>query len=374
MNGIRPTWAEVSLGAIASNMQNTCRLLKPGTRLMAVVKANAYGHGMFEVARTAMQSGADYLGVASIDEALELREQGISANLLVLGYTPGGSCGPAVKNRIELTVFDRQSAAEMSREAVREGGVLQIHLKLDTGMNRIGFAASPGSLEDAAAIHVMPGLEIKGLFSHFAVSDIVDKDFSQDQFKQFNDFYAALSSRGISIPLRHMANSAAIIDLPETHLDMVRAGIMLYGYYPSPVVQKERISLIPAMRLISQVVQVKTLEPGDTVSYGRTFTADKPVVVATVPIGYADGYSRLLSNRIWAGFNGVRAEQIGTICMDQCMFDVSGIPGVAQGDPVVLFGRPADGLTADDVADAMGTISYEVLCKVSGRVPRYYIR
>lgn len=374
MSGIRPTWAEVSLGAIISNIRNTRKLLNPGTLLMAVVKANAYGHGMPEVAEAALEAGADYLGVASVDEALTLRSRGISAHLLVLGYTPGDSSQPAIEEGIELTVFDRASAEDMSREAVRLGKVLQIHLKLDTGMNRIGFVMEPGSIQDIEAINGLPGLQIRGIFSHFSVSDIEDKSFSRRQFKLFQDFCQSLEERGIHAAVKHMANSAAIIDMPETHLDMVRAGIMIYGYYPSPVVQKDRIELIPAMRLMSQVVQVKTISPGETVSYGRTYQAERPVVIATIPIGYADGYSRLLSNRIWAGFRGVRAEQIGTICMDQCMFDVTHIPGVRQGDPVVLFGRAEDGLTADQVADAMGTISYEVLCKVSVRVPRVYSR
>lgn len=373
MNSIRPTWAEVDLHTIARNIEKTRQLLQPGTLMMAVVKANAYGHGMVEVAKTAVQAGAEYLGVATLDEALILRRHGLKAPIMVLGYTPAIESGPAIDENVALTVLDLDTALIIADSAVRAGKVARVHIKVDTGMNRIGFQPGSESLGAVAEISQLPGLKLEGIFSHFSVSDIEDKSFSKRQLAVFTEFCTQLKEIGVDPPLKHIANSAAIIDLPESHLNMVRAGIMIYGFYPSHDVQKSRIDLEPAMRLYSRVAQVKNIYPGDTVSYGRTFEAEEPLTVATIPIGYADGYSRLLSNRIWAIIRGQRARQIGTICMDQCMFDVSHIDGVAQGDPVLLFGAEGDGVTADDIAGVMGTINYEIVCKISARVPRVFI-
>lgn len=366
------TWAEIDLAAIKHNLANVKKLLKPDVLLLVTVKADAYGHGMVEVARTAIEAGAGFLGVATLEEAMALREAQIKTPILVLGFVPHEYAKLAVENDISLTVFDYETAGILSR--VSDGRKkAKIHIKLDTGMGRIGFIPGPEAIRTIVAISQLPGIEIEGLFTHFAVSDIKDKGFTCRQLDLYQQMAAALAEHNIRPKLRHVANSAAIMEMPETQLDMVRAGIITYGLYPSNQVDRKKIELVPAMRLKSRVTLVKTLPRGYSVSYGRTFTSAADMQVATVGVGYADGYNRRLSNRAWAVIRGHRVPLIGTVCMDQCMFDVSGVEGVKPGDEITLFGRPEDGVTADDLAGIIGTINYEVVCLITARVPRVYI-
>jgi len=339
---------------------------------MAVVKANAYSHGMLEVTRVCLQEGIEYLGVASLDEALLIREAGISIPILVLGYVPDEYAETMVKENITATVFSMGLARELSKAAVKLSRKACLHIKIDTGMGRLGFPPGDNSLDIVSEISTLPGINLEGIFTHFAVADIKDKTFTYEQMELFADFIANLEKRGIFIPLKHCSNSAAIMDVPESHFNMVRAGIVIYGLYPSGEVNKGKLNITPAMTLKSRISFIKNLDKGATISYGRTYCCNKKTRVATVPIGYADGYSRLLSNRARAVIKGHKVPLIGVVCMDQCMFDVSELEGVGVGDEVILFGRPEDGVTADDIARTIGTINYEIICSIGSRVPRIY--
>ena len=372
MDNHRSTWAEIDLRAIRSNLHQVQNLLDPATKMMAVVKANAYGHGLVPVAKSCVEAGASYLGVATLDEALELRDHGIKTPILILGQIPYQCAALAIEREIELTVPDRKTAVAVAKAAQEVGKPARVHIKLDTGMGRIGFTADDSSVHDIVHIAGLAGLNIKGIFSHLATADSTDKSYARQQMDAFERYTDRLKKAGVFIPIRHLANSAAIMDLPEAQFDMVRSGIITYGLYPSDEVHKERLSLVPAMRLISRISFLKSLPAGSSVSYGRTFISSQEMQVATVPIGYADGYSRLLSNRAYAVVNHTRVPLIGRVCMDQCMFDVSEVPDVQEGDEIILFGRPGDGVTADHLAAWMDTINYEIVCMPGSRIPRFY--
>lgn len=367
----RPVWAEIDLDAIAFNVRQIRRLLKKDTILMAVVKAEGYGHGAVPVARTALNNGAGRLGVAIVAEGLALRREGITAPVLILGYTPPEQAEQIVAHDLTQTIFSLDAARALSRAAVQAGRRARVHLKIDTGMGRIGVA--PGEAAAfAAAVAELPNLEIEGVFSHFAAADSADKTYSHRQFDLFQQAVAAIEDRGVNIPVKHIANSAAILDLPECHLDMVRAGIILYGLWPSGEVGRV-IELKPAMQLKARIAHLKKVPAGTAISYGCTHTTSGEALIATVPMGYADGWSRLLSNkgRVLAG--GRYAPVVGRVCMDQFMIDVTGVPGVKAGDEVVLFGRQGDKiLPVDEIAALTGTINYEVVTTISNRVPRHY--
>jgi len=366
------SWAEIDLGAIRSNIGAIKSLLRPQTGLMAVVKANAYGHGMLEVSKLCIEAGAAYLAVANPEEALTLREGGIGAPILVLGWMPPEYAAAMVENNVDVTVFEPGAAAGLSQAAVAAGKPARIHLKVDTGMGRLGFDPKPQSLEAIRGLASLPGIEIRGIFSHLATSDETDKTFAYQQLGVFRQFTADLEEMGVSIPIHHLANSGAIMEIPEAQLDMVRAGIIIYGLYPSDEVDHSIVKLIPAMTLKSRVSFVKTLPAEHSVSYGRTYISKEEIKVATVPIGYADGYNRLLSNRGWAVIRGQRVPLIGRVCMDQVMFDVTALSEVKTGDEVILFGKPEDGVTADDLAAVIGTINYEIVCSPHSRVVRIF--
>lgn len=370
----RPAWAEVDLSAIAHNMKELRRVTDPKAMMMAVVKANAYGHGAVPVSRTVLANGADYLGVAILDEGRELREAGIDAPVLILGFTPAEQAAQAIELGLTQTVYTYRGAEAVSKAAVQAGKRAKIHIKIDTGMGRLGFPADPGTPGEIARLARLPNIEIEGMFTHFAVADIRDKQYTYHQYEKFMDVDRQLEKLGIRVPIKHAANSAAIIDLPGLHMNMVRAGVSIYGLYPSDEVFREKVELRPAMSLKAKVAYVKTVPAGTSVSYGRTFTTGGETVIATVPVGYADGYTRLLSHKASVLIGGRRVPVIGTICMDQFMVDVSAVPGVSTGDEVVLMGRQGDQVvTADELAGLIGTINYEIVCMVSDRVPRVYV-
>ncbi len=369
----RVAWIEIDLQSIAHNIRELRRLLKPETRLMAVVKANAYGHGAIEVSRVAMESGADWLGVAVLDEAVVLRNFGVEVPILILGYTPEEQAEAVVEADIRQTVFSYSLAEALSEAAVKLGKPARIHLKLDTGMGRIGFPTAEMLLSEILRIKALPGLIIEGVFSHLSTADEEDKEFTRAQLDLFNQMLTKLQDAGIEKPIRHIANSAAIIDLPESHLDLVRAGIAIYGIYPSPYVNHQKVNLAPAMSLKAQITQVKEIKAGAGISYGRTYIAERPTRIASLALGYADGYPRVLSNKGEVLVRGQRAPVVGTICMDQFMIDVGHIPGVQAGDEAVIMGQQGDQcILAEEIAEKAGTINYEIVTRIGLRLPKIF--
>lgn len=371
---MRPVWAEINLSAIKNNIEEIKGLIPKTTKIMAIVKANAYGHGSVAVAVKAIESGADYLGVAILDEAVELRENGILAPILILGYTPKEDYPVVVRNDITQTIYSYEQAKNLSDIALLLNKTAKVHIKVDSGMCRIGFKTEMDSLEEIKNIASLSGLEIEGIFTHFANADASDKSYSKLQLERFLRFCQEVEKAGVKVKFRHAANSAAIIDLPEAHLDMVRPGIIIYGLYPSAEVKHGRLKLIPSMSLKTRIVHLKDVSAGSCVGYGCTYTTSKLSKIATIPLGYADGWSRLLSNIGQVLVRGQQAPLVGRICMDQCMLDVSDVEDVMLEDEVVLFGKQGKTtLSVDAVAKLIGTINYEVLCMISNRVPRLYV-
>lgn len=371
-----PVWAEIDLGALTHNISEMRRVIPPEAGIMAVVKANAYGHGAVEVARAALSGGAARLAVARTSEGLELRQAGIEEPILVLGYTPPGQIRDTAAHMLEQTVYGVDYAREVDREARRAGLGLAVHIKVDTGMGRLGVVAGTASaVGEIKEIAGLDHLRVAGIYSHLACADSFDKSFTRSQLAKFTGLLADLRREGLDFPLVHTANSAAIIDHPESCFNLVRAGISMYGLYPSGEVDAHRLSLRPVMSLKTRVAQVKRVPAGFPVSYGRTFITERETIIATVSVGYADGYSRQLSSRGQVLVRGRRAPVVGRVCMDQCMIDVSGIPGVSPGDEVVLFGRQGEEfIPVEELAGLLGTINYEVVSTLSARVPRVFKR
>jgi len=375
-------WADIDLAAIDHNLKALRKLTGPAVRMLAAVKANAYGHGLVPVARRVAASGADMLGVARIDEGIELRASGIEVPILIFGYTPPAATGELLKYSLTPTVSSHATADAMSTAAVAAGKRLAVHIKVDTGMGRIGLLPAslqpPGGPDAAAVIERivrLEGLIPEGIYTHFAASDSRDKTSASRQFARFMELLAVLAAKGVTFPLRHAANSGALIDMPETHLDMVRPGIAVYGLYPSDEIDKSRIRLIPAMALKAKIAQVKAVAAGFQVSYGSTYTTHRPTVIATVPVGYADGYRRLLSSRGVMLAGGRRVPVVGRVCMDLAMIDVGEVPNVQAGDEVVVLGAQGDAfISADEMAGWLDTINYEVVSTVMARVPRVYTK
>ena len=370
---IRPVWAEIDLDAIKYNIDSIKRRVDT-KELIAVVKADAYGHGALDVSKTLVENGATKLAVAVITEAMELRHGNINTPIMILGYTPLEFAADLINYDIEQTIFDLEYATKLSEIALNLGKKAKVHVALDTGMGRIGFLINDNSLNEILKISSLKGLEVVGIFTQFATADESDKNYSNKQYKKFTDFNEKLISKGVNILLKHVSNSGAIIDMPNTYLDGVRAGIVLYGYYPSEDVLKQNLDLKKAISIKTQVAHVKILDKNEYVSYGRKFKTERKSIIATLPIGYADGYSRALTGKAKVIINGKFAPVVGTICMDQCMIDVTDIGDVHVGDEVIVLGKDKDlKFDADDMAKAMGTINYEVLCMIKQRIPRVYI-
>lgn len=371
---IRPVWAEINLNNLEHNMKQI-KKVSNGKDIMAVVKADAYGHGAMETAPVLIENGATKLAVAIITEAMELRRTGIDTPIMILGYTPLDFVRDIVNHSIEQTVYSYDYASVLSREAQRFKKKAKIHIAVDTGMGRIGFLPNEESVKEVYKISKLPGIEIEGVFSHFSSADEKDKEYTMKQIEKFNCFLESLKSMGISINTTHISNSAAIIDIPELNYDAVRPGIITYGYYPSDDVKKEVMDLKKVMTLKTKVIHVKELPKGECISYGRVFQTQRKSIIATLPVGYADGYTRLLTGKAKVIINGKFAPVVGKICMDQCMVDVTDIGQVNVGDEVILLGEQNNvKFDADDIAELLGTINYEVVCMISKRVPRVYIR
>lgn len=367
-------YADIDLDAIYENVKNAKALLKKDTKMMAIVKADGYGHGAVEVARQ-IDELVDAYGVAILEEGIELRKAGFTKPILILGYTPKPLYPAMIRYDIATAVFTMEMAKEISDTAVAMHKNANIHIKLDTGMSRIGFAITKESKEIIEQIAKLPGIEIKGCFSHFARMDEKDKTKANEQFAKFTKMVNALEKDGVDLGIRHISNSAGIMEAPEVQMDMVRNGICLYGLYPSEEVQKERLPLKPAMELKAYVSYVKTLEPGVEIGYGGTYTTTKKTRVATIPVGYADGYSRCLSGKGSVLIHGKKAPILGRVCMDQFMVDVTDIDNVCVGDRVTLFGKDGDScITIEEISAMAHSFNYEFVCDIGKRIPRVYYR
>ena len=366
--------ADIDLDAIAFNIQQIRERIEPKTQLLAIVKADGYGHGALECAKVCLYNGANQLAVATCDEGVQLRDNSIRVPVLILGNTVNAQLEAIIKNRLTQTVYSYDMAKALSETGERVGKKALVHLKIDTGMGRIGFSPDESSFEEIEKIFALPYIEVTGIFTHFSTADEADKSFTIEQYKKFRYMTDGLEARGHKGLIRHCANSGAILDMPEYQLDMVRAGVIIYGLYPSDEVTKS-IELHPAMSVRTQVSFVKKVPAGTSIGYGRKYITDKPEVIATLPIGYADGYPRVLSNKGRVIVNGHYAPIRGDVCMDQMMIDVTDIPGVEMGTPVTVMGK-ADGLeiSAEEIAKLSGTINYEIVCNYSKRVPRAYYK
>lgn len=378
-----PTRVDIDLGALAHNIRTLKGLVKKGTQFMAVVKADAYGHGLVRTAGIALENGADWLAVSRIFEVVQLKEAGIDAPILLLGDVQAEQVPYLAAHDIRITLTCLETARVIS--AAAEGHALKVHIKVDTGMGRLGILhdqlitpdISPGNLwesvKEIQAIHALKGLTMEGLYTHLASSDARDKTSARLQLDRLALLARKLNEKGLSPPLVHAANSAALIDLPESHLNMVRPGIALYGLWPSDEMDPARISLKPVMSIRSKIIHLKSVPKGFRISYGGTYVTTGPTKIATIPIGYADGYSRQLSNKGQMLVQGIKAPIAGRVCMDFTMIDVGHIPNVARGDEVMILGSQGEErITADDIARTLGTINYEITASLTKRMPLCY--
>lgn len=373
LEDLRPAWVEISLDHLAHNMREVKRLAGKHVATMAVVKANAYGHGVHESAKVFMEAGADYLAVATLGEALELRQSQQEVPILILGYTPSYQFDKVIAHNITQTIYTRNDGLLLDEKAKDMGRRCKVHIKVDTGMSRLGFQPCDQTLKTIEELTNCEGLELEGIYTHFACADQRDKRSVQKQFLFFKSFLDQLDKINICPSLQHCANSATIIDHPEYHMNMVRGGIMLYGLYPSREVNRKAVHLKPAMTLKARISHIKEVPAHQGISYGHIYKTDEEKVIGTLPIGYADGMSRLLSNKTGVSIKGHLIPQVGRICMDQCMVDLTSLEDVQVGEEVILFNDGSKGaLHIDDVARRLGTINYEVVCMVSRRVPRVF--
>ncbi|MDO5408232.1 MAG: alanine racemase [Eubacteriales bacterium] len=367
-------YAPIDLDAVVYNMESMKQNLTPGTGMIGVVKTDGYGHGAVPVAKAIDEYVTGY-AVATIDEALILRRHNITKPILILGVTHPSRYRELIEQQIRPAVFTMEQAKPLSDLAVELGTRAAVHLALDTGMSRIGLEPDESGADLAAAIAALPGIQVEGMFTHFAKADEIDKQSADGQLKQYLSFVELLRARGVEIPVKHCSNSAGIIDMPHANLDLVRAGISIYGMYPSDEVEKSQVKLRPVMGLKSYVTYVKSIRPGQQVSYGGTFEADHVMQVATVPVGYGDGYPRNLSGRGQVLIHGKKAPILGRVCMDQFMVDVTDIPEVQVDSEVTLIGRDGEEeIRVEDLAAAGGGFHYEIVCDIGKRVPRVYLR
>ncbi len=376
---VKRTWAEVNINNIKHNFRKIKNKLNPKTKLLCVLKADAYGHGSEFLVREYEKMGADFFGVSNLDEAMQLRKAGARKPILIFGYTPSECADILANNSISQTVFSLEYAKQLQIQCKNKGVNIKAHIKIDTGMSRIGFFAQneesrKKSINEILEINNMPEIEIEGMFTHFSVADDTanEKNYTLMQINNFKNIINSLESKKLHIPLKHCCNSGGMINFPDMHLDMVRAGIILYGLYPSEEIA-QKISLKPSMSLKTVISQIKIIPKGTSVSYGRTFVADKEIKIASVAIGYADGYSIKFSNNSEMIVRGKRSKVLGRVCMDQLMLDVSDVDGVREGDVVTVFGGDDENyISVDELAKNIGTINYEIVCLIGKRVPRVY--
>ena len=373
MYNLGRVWLEIDLDTVRHNIKTIRRIAGKNSEIMAVVKANAYGHDVIEISRVALESGATWLGVGALEEGIILRKAGIKAPILVLGLTSEDQVDCLLFYDLVPTICDLQTVKALSQAAVKYKKTARVHIKIDTGMRRLGIKPD-GALDFIKRIKKMNNIEIQGLYTHFAAAD-ENKSYTEMQFAQYKRVADEVEKEGIHVPLKHMANSAAILDLPYTYLDMVRPGITIYGLFPLPG-SKRTIKLKPVTKFKTKIIFIKKVRAGESIGYGRAYTTTKETLVATLPVGYADGYPRLLSGRGEVLVRGRRATIIGRICMDLCMIDVTDIPGVQVGDEVVLWGRQkGEKISVEEIAEKTRTINCEIICMVDKpRVPKLFIK
>lgn len=373
---LRSAWAEINITNLDFNIKKIKEKVGPGKKITGIIKADGYGHGSVRVATVLRANGITSFGVATLNEAIRLREAGfVLEEIVILGLTPEPYADTIVKHRLTPVLCDYENAEAISRAAVREGIIIKGFVAVDTGMGRIGYNPDDSaSIEDIKMIASLPGFRIQGLFSHFANSDAADKSFAAMQEQRYMVFYKKLLDAGVPVPCRSMANSAAVMEITSAHYEMVRPGIILYGCYPSDEVDRNQLELKPVMSVKANIIQLKKVPAGTSISYGRKYVTTRDSLIATIPIGYADGYPRPYSLKGKVIVNGVMAPLAGNICMDQCMIDVTHVPYVRKGDEVTVMGK--DGIyeiLADDIARATGTINYEIVCAFGQRLPKVYV-
>ncbi len=368
----RPVWAEINLDHLEQNIKNVRKIVNSKTKIAAVVKADGYGHGSVEIGSVLLNNGADLFAVSTLNEAILLRRYYKKVDILILGYTPDEHANLIVEHNIIQTIYDVEQACLFSDVAKQLHKKMRVHIKVDTGMGRIGVIPNARGVEDIHRMYEYDGLIVEGIYTHFSTADWQDKEYTYRQNDIFLKTMIKLENRGVKIPIKHVSNSATIIDLPEMNYDMVRAGIMLYGIYPSDGVKKQNIILNEVMSLKSYISHVKTLSKGCDIGYSRTYTTDKESLIATLPFGYADGYTRLYAGDAQILHEGHRYPIVGSICMDQCMVNMSG-SNAKRGDEIVLIGKSGnEHISMEQISSWMGTISYETTCMIGKRVPRVY--
>jgi alanine racemase len=375
-DALRSSWVEINLSNLDYNIKNIISLIGDGIEVIGVIKADGYGHGSIKVAEVLRENGVGTFAVATLPEAIELRENGAKERIIKLGLTSDIYADTIADYDITPVVCSSTNATAISNAAERAGKTVTGLVAVDTGMGRIGYRTDdPEAIMDIQKIDALSHFKIRGMFSHFATADDADKAYAYRQEKRFNEFCKKLTAAGIAIPRKTIANSAALMELPTTHFDAVRPGIILYGCYPGAQVDRSLLSIKPVMSVKATVVHLKTIPKGESVSYGRKFVAKRDSVIATLSIGYADGYPRPYSATGKVIINGAYAPIAGNICMDQCMIDVTDVPGVKLGDEVIIMGSDGDkSVTADDIANATGTINYEIVCAFGQRLPRVYVK
>ena len=372
----RPVWLEIDLDNLEDNFNNIRKSVNSNATIMPVIKANAYGHGSVQLAKFYKSLGVERIAVSTLQEAVELRQNQIDGDILILNYTPVDTLDVVVDFDLTQSVYTLEIAEELSELSAQKNKKAKVHIKVDSGMGRIGFLAKDEmSLDIIEKIYNLPSLNVEGIFTHFARADEFDKEITLDQIEKFNNVIHKLEDKGINIPMKHVSNSAAIIDLPEYNYNIVRPGIMLFGYYPSTEVDKRNIQIKPAMTLKAEISNVKEVQKDTGIGYGHKFTTFRKSKIATIPIGYADGYSRMFSEKTFVSIQDKRVPVVGSICMDQMMIDITDIDEVKIGDEVVLFGIGKNSYPkVEELALILGTINYELICMMGRRIPRKYIR
>ncbi|MBF8983389.1 alanine racemase [Lutibacter sp. B2] len=371
----RPVWVEINLDHLAYNMRQIRKTVHKDIKVGAVIKADGYGHGAVEIADTLLENGAQWLIVATLSEAVQLRKKYKEVPILILGYTPNEVAEVVIENELSQTVYNLSQAQYYNDIAKKLCKKVKIHIKIDTGMNRLGFQPNDDSIKTIKKISNLSNVMIEGMFTHFAAADQLDKSFTQIQYNRFEDVFKSLQREGVSIPIKHVGNSAAIMDLPSMHLDMVRAGIILYGLYPSNEVNMESLTLKPVLSVKARITHVKNVDEGVGIGYGLTYSTSKSSKIATLPVGYADGFTRMLSGKGEVLVKGHKVPIVGRICMDQCMINVTVLDEIHSNDEVILIGSDGkNSISADDIAKKLDTINYEIVCMIGRRVPRVYIK
>ncbi len=372
---LRSAWAEINRTHLSYNIENIKRKVGSKTNIIGVIKADGYGHGALPVAKVLKKKGITTFAVATLEECIALRKGGIEEEIILLGLTPDDSAEILVDYRLTPVVSRWENAQAIHQTAKKKGITLSAYIAIDTGMGRIGYLPEDhNAVEEIRAITQLTHLSTKGIFSHFATADAKDKTFARVQESRLKEFYEKLRKAGIQVPMKTIANSAAIMDLPSTFFDQVRPGIILYGCYPSQEVNKKNIDLRPVMSIKAKILHLKEVPPGFSVGYGRKFIAKQPSKIATIGLGYADGYPRPYSEKGQVLLHGVFAPIAGNICMDQTMIDVTHVPEVALGDTVTVMGTDGKNtISADDIAQATGTINYEIVCAFGQRLPKVYV-